>query len=537
MFPKADRKWKIQHGYDVSSAAGGKKLEEERKPLKKEHAPYLEEAKEELKNFSAAEKALRRLNRKGTLEARVSTALEHATDTLVKALVQEAQHTHYEYGTAPAELAMQTSTTEDQVTIDSPRNGGQMKSDPFFMDAAFDEAGAEISCVEEGVDEGDGIESEVRSPSSPVLVWNGTPSKKHQSHEGYIVREEKKKERVPAGISDPHGLELNRVVEVEPTLPSDVKIVKRNGVNLIVSTASPLPRLPPNTETITVTASDLQTCGSDLSMLRACMLKKIEEPEGSIIEIKLNKRYGERLGVSVEFEDLQITSIHPGGVLALWNESNPDRCVRVGSRILEANGKSETIESLREMRDATYATTICLRIECFEGETDGVVEAKEEENVEESPCGDPFTAHPPTIPCCTQNDSYINQVWFPPSPKDFGDDEATPRRPGDVSKRRSDSCPPSPSKNRRQKPSLPPVSKMAYPKSRPRSRESSSAPSSAKGSRDSRPASGSRDSRFTSGSTTSSSERRIASLPRPRSASASRQMSSSSSVEKLPPLA
>lgn len=531
MFPKAARKWKLQNGYDGSSIENGnKKLEEETKLSKKDHAPYLEAARVELKNFRAAENALRKLNRARSFESKVNTALEHASDTLVKALVQEARHTQYEYSThvkdsvssesAGGQLAMQTSPNKNHDTPDPPcRHDSQEASESGSM---------EESCVQVGLDAGGDSESELNSSCSPVLMWESSPSKKHHSHDGYVVRVEKKKEHSSSGYSDSHGLithlELNRIVEVEPTLPNDVKIVKRNGVNLIVSTASPI---PPNTETITVTASDLQTCGHDLSMLRARTLKKNEEPEGNIMEITLNKRYGEKLGVSVEFEDIQITSIHHGGVLALWNESNPESCVQIGSRILEANGKNETNEKLKELRDATYATMISLKIECFQGEPEGISEVKEEEKEEEFVFS---WADKHVIPCCTQNDGHMNEVWFPPSPKELDDEESAPRRPGKPGKRRSDSCPPSPSRARKQKPSLPPVDKVARRhNSRPRSRECSSAPSSAKGSRDGRNAAGSRP---------ASSQRRITSNPREsRSASLSCQMLSASSVEKLPPLA
>jgi len=147
-------------------------------------------------------------------------------------------------------------------------------------------------------------------------------------------------------------------------LPADVKIEKRNGVNRIMSTANPVPA---NADAITVTESDLQKCGNDLSMLRACMVKKTQGPDGNICEITLNKRYGEKLGVSVEFEDLTITSFHAGGVFATWNEHNPSQRVHVGSRILEANGKSELTEKLKELKDATHATAISLKIECCDG--------------------------------------------------------------------------------------------------------------------------------------------------------------------------
>jgi len=70
---------------------------------------------------------------------------------------------------------------------------------------------------------------------------------------------------------------------------------------------------------------------------------------------------------SVEFEDLTITSFHAGGVFATWNEHNPSQRVHVGSRILEANGKSELTEKLKELKDATHATAISLKIECCDG--------------------------------------------------------------------------------------------------------------------------------------------------------------------------
>merc|ERR1712118_380034 len=190
----------------------------------------------------------------------------------------------------------------------------------------------------------------------------------------------------------------------------------------------------------------------------------------------------------------------------MWNHSNPDKCMRVGSHILEANGKSSTnAEVLKEMRDATYATMISLKIQCFEIEPEAIDEVKEEEEFEPF---DPWKGMP-VIPCCTQNDSHINQVWFPPSPKDENA-EATPRMPNNFRNRRSDSCPPSPSKPRRSKPSLPPVNKAVRPRSRPSSRANS-----AKGPRDSRSASG-------------SCERRDVSLLRePRSAPVPRPLSSS----------
>jgi hypothetical protein len=547
MFSKEQRKWKIQHGYDVSSTEKENK-EEETCLQKKKQAPYLQAAKEELNTFDAPEKALRKLTRERSFEVRMSKALGHATDTLVKALKQEAEHKQYEYhtdsslSTIPssadltiAEPAMQTSSVEDQLTVD-----------PYVSDASHIEAPTEIPEVAIEL-EGDSIE-----PCSPVLMWQSSPSKKHKSHEGYIVRvqkkKESKKERTPLGYPDSHSmtthLELNRVVEVEPCLPNDVKIVKRNGVNMIVSTVSPI---PPNTEAITVTASDLQTCGTDLAMLRACMLKKDEGPT-NIIEIILNKRYGEKLGVTVDFEDLRITSFHEGGVFTMWNDSNPESRVRIGSRILEANGKTDTLGKLKEMKDATYATTISLKIERVEGEPDEIVEVQEEEAEPYDP--NSVWKDKPVIPCYSSNDSHINQVWFPPSPKESDDEEAAPREPRDKS--RSDSCPPSSLRIRKGKLSLPPCAPSSAPNSRPRSRESSSAPSSrprsrecssapssAKESRHNQSASGSRDGQSRApGSRPSSCGRRIPSnYQEPRSASACRVMSSSSSVEKLPPLA
>lgn len=212
----------------------------------------------------------------------------------------------------------------------------------------------------------------------------------------------------------------------------------------------------------------------------------------------------------------------------MWNQNNPDQRVHVGSRILEANGRSEITEKLKELKDATHATTIDLKIECVEGEPEEVVEVKDEE---EFVPYDPW-AGKPVIPCYTQNDSHINQVWFPPSPEVSDDEDITPRRPGDGS--RSGSCPPDPSRRNQRKPSLPPVKKGARPSSRPSS-------STAKDGRNGRSASGSRDcSTSASSSRQPSTERRNSSSVRganlPRSMPGSRPLSGCSSVEKLPPI-
>merc|ERR1712070_1126677 len=115
------------------------------------------------------------------------------------------------------------------------------------------------------------------------------------------------------------------------------------------------------------------------------------------------------------------------------------------------------------MKDATYATSISLRIEILEGKHEEVDNTEQHEEFE---AYDPWVGVP-VIPACTINDSHINQIWFPPSPKELDDGEATPRSPNDLDKRRSDSCPPS--RSNRRKPSLPPVFKVAQGTSRPSS--------------------------------------------------------------------
>lgn len=524
MFSKADRKWKVAQGYELPSSkeTGEKKPEEQINPSPKVHKPYLEKAQQDLKKFRAAEDAQRKLTRKSTFEDRLHDTMGTVTDTLVKALVQEAQHRHYEYVTEVDEPVL---TVSDVVVAEPVVQTCERESQdgPDLSPKIEVESGSsnEVSEVTAG-ERGNSPDGEAASPRSPVLFWQSSPSKKSKAHSGYHVRVEKKKNRPPTGHSGHHGriteLELNRIVAVEPTVPCEVKIVNRDDVNLIVSTGS---TVPPNTETITVTASDFKMCGRNLSMLRACELKKSEGPQGNIIEITLNKRYGERLGLSVEFENLEVTAIHEGGIFAMWNHNNPDKCVRVGSHILEANGKNNgNAEILKEMKDATYATMICLKIQCSEEKPEAIVEVEEEED-------DPYDQlNPwkgkPMIPCYTQNDSYINQVWFEPSPKELEDDEPTPRGPGGSRKRRSDSCPPSPSKTRRNKPSLPPVNKGIRPNSHPNSRAPSRCNSAKASSRGGSAHSGCRDT----------------SLPRePRSASVPRPMSSQSSIEKLPPLA
>jgi len=531
MFPKADRKWKVQPGYELGTPKDkdGRK-DEGAKPTKYKHTPYLEAAKEELNNFVAADDAIRKLVKQTSFNKKVDKALGHATDTLVRALVQEAESRKYEYVTGVEEFGTIVSDTSN-ATEAAKRT--ETKETQAAADPSSTHIQAEGGCTEvlEGTEDDlaremeNSIESDAVSPRSPVLMWQSSPSKKQKSFNGYNVREEKKKDLQISGFSEytalVKNLELNRVVEVEPTLPAEIKIVKRNGINLIMPTAG---HVPPNTDTITVTASDLQKCGNDLSLLRACMLKKSQDP-GNVITITLHKRYGEKLGVSVEFEDLQITSFHEGGLFCMWNEHNPDQRVHIGSRILEANGKSEITEKLKELKDATYATTIDLKIECVEGEPE-IVEVKVEE---EFVPYDPWKGMP-VIPAQTQNDSHINQVWFPPSPEVSDDEDITSRRPGDRS--RGGSCPPDPSRRNKRKPSLPPVNKGARP---PSSRPSSNY---SKDSRYGRSTSGSRDSSTSASSSRQPSTERRTNAMRganvPRSAPSSRPLSGCSSVERLP---
>jgi hypothetical protein len=532
MFPRADRKWKVQQGYELGSNM--QKKDEATKVSKKNSTPYLEAAKEELNNFVAADDALRKLVKQTSFDKKVGNALGHATDTLVKALVQEAEKRKYEYVTSVEESDSTEASKKPElaeVEIVSASTHIQVESGCTEVAEGTTDNSASTDTGSAKVDAEDtSVELDAVSPGSPVLVWNHSPNKKKKSFDGYNVRVETKKDPRPHTYSDYNSLvrevELNRVVEVEPTLPSDIKIVKRNGINLIIPTAS---QVPPNTDTITVTASDLQKCGNDLGMLRACMVKKSHEP-GNIINITLHKRYGEKLGVSVEFEDLQISSFHEGGLFCMWNESNPDQRVHVGSRILEANGKSEIAEKLKELKDATYATAIDLKIECAESEPEELVEIREEE---EFVPYDPW-ANMPVIPCQTQNESHINQEWFPPSPEVSDEEESAPRRPCDKS--RSGSCPPDPFRRGQRKPSLPPVNKPSRTNSRP-----SSQSSSAKDSRNGRSTSNSRDcASSASSSRQASSERRTSSSARggniPRGTPSSRPLSGCSSVEKLPPI-
>eukprot|EP00746_Dinoflagellata_sp_MGD_P161966 gnl/MRDRNA2_/MRDRNA2_89322_c0_seq1.p1 gnl/MRDRNA2_/MRDRNA2_89322_c0~~gnl/MRDRNA2_/MRDRNA2_89322_c0_seq1.p1 ORF type:complete len:542 (+),score=124.96 gnl/MRDRNA2_/MRDRNA2_89322_c0_seq1:74-1699(+) len=538
MFSKADRKWKVQQGCELGVPTDTDvKKDDEVRPKKYKHTPYLQTAKEELNNFVAADDAIRRLVKQTSFDTKVDKALGHATDTLVKALVQEAEKSKYEYVTSGTEFGKIVSDSTSSDTTEAAKQTETRKSQNA-ADPSSTHIQAEEGCtaVVEGTEDElarvleDSVESDAASPCLPVLVWQSSPSKKQKSFNGYHVKVEERKDLHHSGFTGYAGLvknlELNRVVEVEPMLPADVKIVKRNGINLIMPTVSPVLA---NTDTITVTASDLQRCGNDLSLLRACMLKKSQEP-GNILNITLHKRYGEKLGVSVEFEDLRITSFHEGGVFCMWNEHNPDQRVHIGSRILEANGKSEAGETLKELKDATYATTIDLKVECVEGEPEEIVEVKAEE---EFVPYDPW-AGKPVIPCFTQNDSHINQVWFPPSPEVSDDEDITPRKPGDRS--RSGSCPPDPSRKNQRKPSLPPVNKRARP---PSSRPSSNFSGNARDGRNGRSTSGSRDSSTSASSSRQpSTERRIHSGVRganiPRSAPSSRPLSGCSSIEKLP---
>jgi len=68
---------------------------------------------------------------------------------------------------------------------------------------------------------------------------------------------------------------------------------------------------------------------------------KIRKPAGAEIGIKIRKPAGEMI----------VHSVTPGGLMAMWNESHPDKAVQAGDIILKVRGSSKCAKTFEEMMD------------------------------------------------------------------------------------------------------------------------------------------------------------------------------------------
>mmetsp|Transcript_139160 Transcript_139160/g.253207 ORF Transcript_139160/g.253207 Transcript_139160/m.253207 type:complete len:130 (+) Transcript_139160:86-475(+) len=75
-------------------------------------------------------------------------------------------------------------------------------------------------------------------------------------------------------------------------------------------------------------------------------------PASSQFEIYLEKSPGDIIGLDIDWGDrttLKVLNVKPGGLIAKWNETNPDKELKKDDLIVDINGSSGNSKALMEV--------------------------------------------------------------------------------------------------------------------------------------------------------------------------------------------
>eukprot|EP00929_Paragymnodinium_shiwhaense_P106012 TRINITY_DN71103_c0_g1_i1.p1 TRINITY_DN71103_c0_g1~~TRINITY_DN71103_c0_g1_i1.p1 ORF type:complete len:488 (+),score=107.28 TRINITY_DN71103_c0_g1_i1:71-1534(+) len=98
-----------------------------------------------------------------------------------------------------------------------------------------------------------------------------------------------------------------------------------------------------------VQAAAASLASQDAAEAPATATHAVEVKPGETFEVRVEKKEGALLGFSFGQESLRVTVLGQG-LLAEWNEQNPDRTVRVGDIVVEVNGHDEPAKMTEELK-------------------------------------------------------------------------------------------------------------------------------------------------------------------------------------------